>query len=220
MNEKFDYIVVGAGSAGSVLANRLSANGRYSVCILEAGPGGDSVTVRTPGAFAAHMFLKKYNWAFNAKPDKRLRGGQPLFTPRGKGLGGSSSFNGMLHVRGQKEDYDEWEALGNEGWGYREMLPYFRKSEHHEKLAGTPYHGKGGNLHISAPETAEYPMSETFVEAAVQAGFLYNHDFNGADQEGVGYFHLNIKNGRRFGAADAYLKPAMSRDNLTVLTQA
>ncbi len=220
MNESFDYIVVGAGSAGCVLADRLSADGRYSVCVLEAGLGKGSFTISTPGAFAAHMFLKTYNWAFNARPDQKLRGGQPLFTPRGKGLGGSSSINGMLYVRGQKEDYDEWQALGNEGWGYRDMLPYFIRSEHHETLAGTPYHGKGGNLHISAPESAEYPMSEAFVDAARQAGFVYSSDFNGANQEGVGYFHLNIKNGRRFGAADAYLKPAMNRQNLTVLTDA
>lgn len=220
MNESFDYIVVGAGSAGCVLADRLSADGRYSVCVLEAGSGKGSFTISTPGAFAAHMFLKTYNWAFNARPDQKLRGGQPLFTPRGKGLGGSSSINGMLYVRGQKEDYDEWQALGNEGWGYRDMLPCFIRSEHHETLAGTPYHGKGGNLHISAPESAEYPMSEAFVDAARQAGFVYSSDFNGANQEGVGYFHLNIKNGRRFGAADAYLKPAMNRQNLTVLTDA
>ncbi|SNC59563.1 Choline dehydrogenase [Marinobacter sp. es.048] len=220
INESFDYIVVGAGSAGCVLADRLSASGRFSVCVLEAGPGKSSFTIRTPGAFAAHMFIKTYNWAFNARPDQRLRGGQPLFTPRGKGLGGSSLINGMLYVRGQKEDYDEWEALGNEGWGYAEMLPYFLKSEHHETLAATPYHGKGGNLYISAPETAEYPMSGAFVDAARQAGFPYSSDFNGAEQEGVGYFHLNIKNGRRFGAADAYLKPAMNRQNLTVLTEA
>lgn len=220
MNESFDYIVVGAGSAGCVLADRLSADGRYSVCVLEAGSGKGSFTISTPGAFAAHMFLKTYNWAFNARPDQKLRGGQPLFTPRGKGLGGSSSINGMLYVRGQKEDYDEWQALGNEGWCYRDMLPYFIRSEHHETLAGTPYHGKGGNLHISAPESAEYPMSEAFVDAARQAGFVYSSDFNGANQEGVGYFHLNIKNGRRFGAADAYLKPAMNRQNLTVLTDA
>lgn len=220
MNESFDYIVVGAGSAGCVLADRLSADGRYSVCVLEAGSGKGSFTISTPGAFAAHMFLKTYKWAFNARPDQKLRGGQPLFTPRGKGLGGSSSINGMLYVRGQQEDYDEWQALGNEGWCYRDMLPYFIRSEHHETLAGTPYHGKGGNLHISAPESAEYPMSEAFVDAARQAGFVYSSDFNGANQEGVGYFHLNIKNGRRFGAADAYLKPAMNRQNLTVLTDA
>ncbi len=220
MNESFDYIVVGAGSAGCVLADRLSADGRYSVCVLEAGPGKSSFTIRTPGAFAAHMFIKTFNWAFNARPDQNLRGGQPLFTPRGKGLGGSSLINGMLYVRGQKEDYNEWEALGNGGWGYREMLPYFLKSEHHETLSGSPYHGKGGNLYISAPESAEYPMSEAFVDAARQAGFTYSSDFNGARQEGVGYFHLNIKNGRRFGAADAYLKPAMNRQNLTVLTEA
>ncbi|MFY3775292.1 GMC family oxidoreductase [Marinobacter salsuginis] len=221
MNESFDYIVVGAGSAGCVLADRLSADGRYSVCVLEAGSGkGGSFTISTPGAFAAHMFFKTYNWAFNARPDQKLRGGQPLFTPRGKGLGGSSSINGMLYVRGQREDYDEWQALGNEGWGYRDMLPYFIRSEHHETLAGSPYHGKDGNLHISAPESVEYPMSEAFVDAARQAGFTYSSDFNGANQEGVGYFHLNIKNGRRFGAADAYLKPAMNRQNLTVLTDA
>uniref|UniRef100_UPI0018688EDE GMC family oxidoreductase n=1 Tax=Microbulbifer hainanensis TaxID=2735675 RepID=UPI0018688EDE len=202
------------------LANRLSEGGKYSVCVLEAGPAGtSSPLINIPGAFAAHMFIKKYNWAFNAKPDGKLRHGAPLFTPRGKTLGGSSSVNAMLYVRGQKQDYDTWEALGNDGWSYSDLLPYFKKSEHHEKLGGSEFHGHSGPWHISASEP-EYPMSEAFIKAGQQTGFRYNDDFNGADQEGVGYYHCNIKDGRRFGAAAAFLKPALGRDNLTVLTEA
>lgn len=220
MQTKFDYIVVGAGSAGCVLANRLSENGKYSVCVLEAGPAGTSaLTISMPGAFAAHMFSKKFNWAYDSKPDPKLRDGAPIFTPRGKVLGGSSAINGMLYIRGQKQDYDEWASLGNEGWSYSDLLPYFKKSEHHETLGGDDYHGKGGPLNIHVTKL-QYPMSDAFIQAGQQAGFKYSGDFNGADQEGIGPFHCNIKDGRRFGAATAYLQPAMGRENLTVLTQA
>lgn len=219
MQNKFDYIVVGAGSAGCVLANRLSASGKYSVCVLEAGPPDRLPMIAIPGAFAYFMFSKKYNWAYDSKPDPKLRHGQPIFSPRGKTLGGSSAINGMLYVRGQKEDYDDWAELGNDGWSFAELLPYFKKSEHHETLGGTEYHGVEGPLYISTA-LPEYPMSEAFVIAAQEAGFNYSEDFNGPDQEGVGYYHLNIKHGRRFGVSAAYLKPALHRHNLTVLTEA
>lgn len=219
MKTKYDYVVVGAGSAGCTLANRLSASGKYTVCVLEAGPPGRVPMVAIPGFFAYFMFSKKYNWAYDAKPDPKLRHGQPIFTPRGKTLGGSSAINGMLYVRGQKEDYDLWAALGNNGWSYRELLPYFKKMESHETLGGDDYHGNDGPLYVST-SLPEYPVSEAFVIAAQQAGFKYNEDFNGKDQEGVGYYHLNIHKGRRFSARSAFLNPAIPRHNLTVLTGA
>lgn len=219
MQTKFDFVIIGAGSAGCVLANRLSASGEYSVCLLEAGKDTtSSPLVNIPGAFAGHMFTKKFNWSYDPKPDQRLRHGQPIFTPRGKGLGGSSAINGMLYVRGQPADYDAWEAAGNPGWGYQDMLPYFKKSEHHETLGGDAYHGKGGNLHVSQPGPM-YPMSEAFVKASQEAGQRYNNDFNGTDQEGVGYYHLTVKEGRRFSTLSAYLKEAFGRANLTVMTE-
>ncbi|WP_319024676.1 GMC family oxidoreductase [Microbulbifer hainanensis] len=218
MQETFDYIVVGAGSAGCVLANRLSESGKYSVCLVEAGPLDRSPMIGIPGAFAYFMFSKRYNWAYASKPDPKLRHGAPIFTPRGKTLGGSSAINGMLYVRGQKEDYDCWAALGNDGWSYQDMLPYFKKSEHHEVFAGNEYHGRGGPLYVSTGEP-QYPMSEAFVKAAQQVGYQYNEDYNAEDQEGVFYYHLNIKHGRRWGTSAAFLKPAMQRPNLTVLTE-
>lgn len=218
MKSRYDYIVVGAGSAGCVLANRLTANGKYSVLVLEAGPSDKTPVVSTPGAFAYFMFSRKYNWAYNATPDPALRNGQPVFVPRGKVLGGSSSVNGMLYVRGQKEDYDHWAALGNAGWGFNDLLPYFKKSECNERGADA-FHGDSGPLHVSDRQ-AQYPLTEAFIEASQQAGFKFNPDFNGADQEGVGYYQCTIKNGQRCGAARGYLHPAMERKNLTVLTEA
>lgn len=220
MQSKFDFIIIGAGSAGCVLANRLTESGKYKVCLMEAGKDtGSSPLVNIPGAFAAHMFTNKFNWGYNPKSDPRLRKGQPIYTPRGKGLGGSSAINGMLYVRGQSADYDSWEAAGNPGWGFKDMLPYFKKSENHETMGDSELHGQGGNLHVSQPRPM-YPMSETFVKAAEEVGFPYNNDFNGSDQEGVGYYHLTVKGGRRFGTLSAYLKPAMERSNLTVMTEA
>ncbi|MDO6581541.1 choline dehydrogenase [Photobacterium sp. 2_MG-2023] len=218
MKSRYDYIVVGAGSAGCVLANRLTADGKYSVLVLEAGPSDKTPVVSTPGAFAYFMFSRKYNWAYNATSNPALRNGQPVFVPRGKVLGGSSSVNAMLYVRGQKEDYDHWSALGNSGWGFDDLLPYFKKSECNERGADA-FHGDSGPLHVSDRQ-AQYPLTEAFIQASQQAGFKFNPDFNGAAQEGVGYYQCTIKNGQRCGAARGYLHPAMERKNLTVLTEA
>lgn len=215
---KYDYIIIGAGSAGCVLANRLTENGKYSVCLLEAGSNNDSQLVKTPGAFAAFMFLKKFNWSFNARPKDDIRNGEPLFIPRGKGLGGSSATNAMLYIRGQKEDYDHWASLGNQGWSYKEILPYFIKAENNER-GGSDHHGDGGPLHVS-DRPVFYEISKRFIEASNQAGFKANQDFNGAQQEGVGYYQCTIKDGQRCDVARGYLKPAMHRKNLTILTKA
>lgn len=214
----FDYIIVGAGSAGCVLANRLSQDKQNTVCVLEAGSDNNSFLVSTPGAFAAFMFLKKYNWSFNAKVKSDIRNGKPMFVPRGKGLGGSSATNAMLYIRGQAQDYDDWAALGNEGWSFDDMLPYFKKSEHNETFTDA-LHSQGGPLNVST-RPVNYEISKRFIEASQQAGFKYNEDFNGTDQEGVGYYQCTIKDGQRCGAARAYLIPALARPNLDVRTNA
>ena len=218
MNNNYDYVIVGAGSAGCVMANRLSENGKYSVCVLEAGPADNTSMIRIPGAFSYFMFSKKYNWAYNAKVDPQVRKGQPMFVPRGKTLGGSSSTNAMLYVRGQKEDYDEWAALGNKGWSYQDILPYFKKSECNERGA-SEYHGGKGPLHVS-DRPVFYPISNVFVEASKQVGFKETNDFNGADQEGVGMYQCTIKDGQRCGAGRGYLKPAMARQQVNVIVEA
>ncbi|KDM93271.1 GMC family oxidoreductase [Photobacterium galatheae] len=218
MDSHYDYIVIGAGSAGCVLANRLSANGTDSVLVLEAGPSEKTPMVSTPGAFACFMFSKKYNWAYNAKSDPTLRQGQPVFVPRGKVLGGSSSVNAMLYVRGQREDYDHWASLGNQGWGFNDMLHYFKKAECNVR-GSDAFHGDRGPLYVS-DLPAQFPLNHVFVKAGQQAGFPYNADFNGPVQEGIGFYQYTIKDGQRCGAARSYLRPAMARTNLTVLTEA
>jgi len=214
----FDYIIVGAGSAGCVLANRLTESGIHSVCLLEAGTDNNSMLVNTPGAFSAFMFLKKFNWSFNAKPKSDIRNGDPMFVPRGKGLGGSSATNAMLYLRGQKQDYDHWAALGNEGWSFDDMLPYFKKSETNERGANE-FHGDSGPLQVT-DRPVFYDISKRYIDASQQAGFKVSDDFNGSDQEGVGYYQCTIKNGKRCSAAHAYLIPVLSRPNLTVITHA
>ncbi|MDY6976708.1 MAG: choline dehydrogenase [Pseudomonadota bacterium] len=214
----FDYIIIGAGSAGCVLANRLTESQQNSVCVLEAGSDNNSFLVNTPGAFAAFMFLKKYNWSFNAEVKSDIRKGEAMFIPRGRGLGGSSATNAMLYIRGQAEDYNHWAALGNEGWSFADMLPYFKKSEHNEDLSDD-LHGKGGPLNVST-RPVNYEISKRFIEAGKQAGFKYTDDFNGADQEGVGYYQCTIKDGQRCSAARAYLAPVMTRPNLDIKTGA
>lgn len=219
MNGKsVDYIIIGAGSAGCVIANRLSENGKYTVCILEAGPKNRNPFIRIPGAFSYFMFSKKYNWGFNAKVNKEIRDGVPIFVPRGKTLGGSSATNAMLYIRGQKQDYDNWAALGNPGWSYKEILPYFKKSETNSK-GGSEFHGDSGPLQVT-DRPVHYPISNTFLVASEQAGFPVTDDFNGAEQEGAGLYQCNIKDGIRCCSARAYLEPAMARDNVTVVVGA
>lgn len=214
----FDYIIVGAGSAGCVLANRLSENGKYTVCLLEAGPLNKTPFIRIPGAFSYFMFSKKYNWGFDAKIDQTIRNGQPLFVPRGKTLGGSSATNAMLYIRGQKQDYDNWAAAGNPGWSYDEILPYFIKAESNSR-GSNQFHGDKGPLEVT-DRPVLYPISKIFLKAIEQAGFPLTDDFNGEQQEGAGYFQCTIKDGERCCAARAYLKPALTRSNVTVIVEA
>ncbi|MGB5209833.1 MAG: choline dehydrogenase [Gammaproteobacteria bacterium] len=216
--KEFDYVIVGAGSAGCVLASRLSANPGISVCLLEAGPEDRSPFIGIPGAFAYFMFSKKYNWQYDAASDPSVRNGQPVFCPRGKTLGGSSAVNAMVYIRGHASDYDHWAELGNTGWGWADVLPYFRRSEGNVR-GPSDYHGADGPLTVSDCEP-KYPLSKVFVQAAAEAGFPLTDDFNGAQFEGAGVFQFTIRDGRRCGVSRAFLRPARSRANLTVITGA
>ncbi len=213
----YDYIIVGAGAAGCVLANRLSRDPAVSVCLLEAGPKDNFELIHTPGAFGFFMFSKKYDWCFEAKSDPAVRKGQPMFCPRGKTLGGSTSVNGMVYTRGHRSDYDEWAELGNPGWGYDDVLPYFRKTETNARGADK-YHGGKGPVYVSDSEL-NYKISKVFIEAAEQAGMPMSNDFNGEQYEGFGPYQFTIRDGRRCSAAVAYLRPAKRRKNLTVKTE-
>jgi choline dehydrogenase len=214
---EFDYIIVGAGSAGCVLANRLSADGRHSVLLLEAGPRDTNIWIHVPIGYAKLFKEKSVNWMYQTEPEPGL-GGRQVFQPRGKVLGGSSSINGLLYVRGQHEDYDRWRQRGNVGWGYDDVLPYFKKAENQVRGADV-YHGAGGPLHVSDWRHHD-PLSEAFVKAAVETGIPYNPDFNGAAQEGAGFFQTTTRRGRRASSAFSYLRPARTRSNLHIETDA
>ncbi|HSN70824.1 MAG TPA: choline dehydrogenase [Steroidobacteraceae bacterium] len=211
----YDYIIVGAGSAGCVLANRLSANADCRVLLLEAGGADRNPFIHMPAGLAKLVRNTRINWAYHTEPQTALKG-RRLYWPRGRVLGGSSSINAMCYTRGQREDYDDWAARGNGGWSYADVLPFFRKSEDQER-GECEYHGVGGPL---AVEDLRYrnPLSSTFIAAAVEAGCKANDDFNAASQEGVGYYQVTQREGRRCSAAVGYLRPALSRPNLTVLT--
>jgi choline dehydrogenase len=211
-----DYIIVGAGSAGCVLANRLTEDAKASVLVLEAGKPDRAYAIRVPMA-ASLLYKSSFDWAFETEPQLALND-RRMYFGRGKGLGGSSTINSMIYMRGAPYDYDDWASLGNPGWSYAEVLPYFKKLEHYERGA-SEYHGADGPLNVADPRSVN-PLTRAFVEAAVAVGYERNDDFNGAAQEGVGQFQLTQKDGRRHSAADAYLKPAQLRRNLTTITNA
>ncbi|RJG46272.1 GMC family oxidoreductase N-terminal domain-containing protein [Mesorhizobium sp. DCY119] len=243
---EFDYIVVGGGVAGCVVANRLTEDPNVTVAVLEFGTSGNDKRhiVRTPLGMVTFMmpnlaFLggPKMMYLYEAEPSRGL-GNTKMVLPRGKALGGSSMVNGMIYIRGQKRDYDDWRDLGNVGWGYDDLLPYFKKSENfvlasepdatrNFRLGGKPvkdqidmaYHGVGGPVSVAPPRSPN-PMCQTYFEACAAAGYKLNADFNGADQEGIGYHWLTQKGGERFGVESSYARPASSRPNLTIITQA
>jgi len=212
---EFDYVIVGAGSAGCVLANRLSEDGRSTALVLERGGSDSSVWIQMPSALSIPMNMKRYNWGYESEPEPHLNG-RRVNCPRGKVLGGSSSINGLVYIRGNAMDFDTWEREGAKDWGYRHVLPYFRRAETREEGADA-YRGGDGPLHTSYG-TLKNPLYAAFVEAAVQAGYPRTEDVNGYQQEGFGRMDMTVHRGRRCSAARAYLRPAMSRKNLTVKT--
>jgi choline dehydrogenase len=216
-SESFDYIVVGAGSAGCVLADRLTASGRHRVLLLEAGGHDRNIWINIPLGYGKLFSNAKVNWLYASEPEPELNN-RSVIQPRGKVLGGSSSINGLLYVRGQAADYDHWRQLGNAGWSFEDVLPYFRRAEDQERGADA-LHGAGGPLAVS--DVCEpHPLCEAFIAAAQQAGFPRNDDFNGPAQEGAGYFQLTARRGRRCSTAVGYLRQARRRANLAIVPRA
>src|SRR5260221_7422218 len=218
MTDTFDFVVVGGGSGGCAVASRLSEDPNTSVALLEAGGGCDNWVVTTPGALVLMVPGKVNNWAFDTVPQAGLNG-RIGYQPRGKGLGGSSAINAMVYIRGHKSDYDQWASLGNTGWSFADVLPYFKRSEDNADFDGE-YHGKGGPLPVNKLRT-DNPVQQTFLQAAREAQFRIREDFNAEDHEGLGLYQVTQKNGERWSAARAYLHPHLAtRANLRVETTA
>ncbi len=214
----YDFVIVGAGSAGAVLAARLSESRQNSVLLLEAG-GSDRVpSIQMPVGYGLNFRNPRYNWMYEAEPDAAL-GGRRSYVPRGKVLGGSSAINAMVYVRGQPGDFDDWAAAGNPGWGWRDVLPYFIKSEDYA-LGASEFHGAGGPMHVSDVADAAHPLCQAFIAACGTIGVPATRDFNAGNLEGAGLWQVTIKDGLRVSTASAYLRPARSRPNLEVLTHA
>jgi choline dehydrogenase len=218
LDQQFDFIIVGAGSAGCVLANRLSASGRNRVALVEAGPRDRSLWIHLPIGYGKTMWHPKLNWRFYTEPDPNMEG-RRIYWPRGRVLGGSSSINGLIAIRGQPGDYERWHDLGNTGWGWNDVLPYFIKLENNAELRDDQLHGSGGPIPISSI-TRQDELIEAFIAAAGNCGIPRTRDFNGTSQEGAGYYQLTTRKGWRVSAAQAYLRPAERRGNLAIITDA
>jgi choline dehydrogenase len=214
MTPAFDYIVVGAGSAGCAVAGRLSENGRYRVALLEAGPRGHGLWTRMPIGYGKTFYEPRVNWMYQTAPVPGF-GGRTSYWPRGKVLGGSSAINAMVYSRGQPADFDEWAALGNTGWGWADVLAAYRRMEDHD-LGPGPWHGVGGPLHVTTMDHDAHPLTAEFLKAATEMGLAITPDLNGASIEGAGYYQITTRKGFRESAATAYLKP---RSNLHILTE-
>jgi len=214
----FDYIIIGAGSAGCVLANRLTEDGKNTVCVLEAGPSDWHPYIHIPAGFMKLLDNKTFNWGYQTEPSE-WTGGRSISQPRGKTLGGSGSINGNIYTRGHENDYNDWAQRGNRGWGYADVLPYFRRSETRIGEGDDRYRGREGEMHVNNTNW-QHPLCEAFIDGAVSLGIPRNSDYNGAAQEGVSYTQRTIHNGRRVSPATAFLRPAMKRQNLNVITNA
>ena len=212
----YDYVIVGAGSAGCVLANRLSADPSITVCLIEGGSHDNNLRIQTPAGTITLYKSRTYSWNFHSVPQHHLNN-REIHIPRGKMLGGSSSMNSMIYIRGHASDYDRWEHAGCPGWGWKDVLPYFKKSEKNLLGQDPAYHGVSGELLVTQPRDPN-PVSQRFVQAAQRVGIPHNTDFNGSTQEGCGIYDVTQKDGRRLSSYRAFVEPVKHRKNLTVLT--